>query len=345
VEETIVTETARRPQGRTDEDEEEEGEEKRVEPYSGRFAEVKKHLAAGRVSQARTLAETWIAEAPGDVLALVALGEVWEAAGEKSAAARAYGSLIDLFPGRVDLRRLAGERLERLGEAGLELAIDTYRKAVLDRPDHPTGHRLLAWALLRAGRFAEAFEALEKGIEQPYPEGRFAGFDRVLREDLGLLGAAWLHAEPARRQEVLDRLEAQDTEIDGEPSLRFVLSWETDANDVDLHVWDRQGGHAFYSQQTMASGGELYDDVTTGYGPECFAVRLTEDKAGAPYRLRVHYYRRGPMGYGMGTVQVVRSDGKGGLSVEPRPFVVMADDAMVDLGSAGERKAGGKPGR
>ena len=62
----------------------------------------------------------------------------------------------------------------------------------------------------------------------------------------------------------------------------------------------------------------------------------------APYRLQVHYYRRGPMGYGMGTVQVIAHDGKGGLSVEPRPFVVMADDAMVDLGRAAERKASGK---
>ena len=46
-------------------------------------------------------------------------------------------------------------------------------------------------------------------------------------------------------------------------------------------------------------------------------------KGAAPYKLRVHYYRRGPMGYGMGTVQVVGHDGKGGITVEPRPFVVM----------------------
>lgn len=106
-----------------------EPEESHAAPYSGRFAEVMAHLAAGRTSQARTLAEAWHAEAPGDVLALLALGEVWEKAGETAAAARAYGSLIDLFPSRADLRRLAGERLERLGETGLELAIDTYRKA------------------------------------------------------------------------------------------------------------------------------------------------------------------------------------------------------------------------
>jgi hypothetical protein len=313
--------------------------ERQAAPYTGRFAEVKQHLAAGRTARARALAEAWNAEAPGDVLALLALGEAWEAAGEPAAAARAYGSLIDLFPSRADMRRLAGERLERLNEHGLELAIDTYRKAVLERPDHPSGHRLLAWALLRAGQFEAAFEALEKGIEQKYPGGRFAGVDRVLTDDLGLLAAAWLRAEPARRGEVLDRLQAHDARIDGEPSLRFVLTWETDANDVDLHVYDRQGGHAYYEQKTLPSGGELYADVTTGYGPECFTVKAPPTREAAPYRLAAHYYRRGPMGYGMGTVQIVRSDGRGGLAVEPRPFVVMADDAMVDLGSVREGKA------
>jgi tetratricopeptide (TPR) repeat protein len=325
VEEIII---ADEPRQRRDED-----KEKRVQPYSGRFAQVKDLLDAGRVAAARAMAESWSAEEPGDVLALIALGEAWEAAGETASAARAYGSLIDLFPRRVDLRRLAGERLERLGDTGIELAIDTYRKAALERPDHPSGHRLLAWALLRAGRFEEAFAALEAGIEQKYPGGRFAGADRVLREDLGLLAAALLHAEPARREEVLDRLEAHGARLESEPSLRFVLTWETDANDVDLHVHDRKGAHAYYSEKTLPSGGELYADVTTGYGPECFTVAGPEKREAAPYRLQVHYYSRGPMGYGMGTVQVVTHDGEGGLAVEPRPFVVMTDGAMVEIGS------------
>ncbi len=72
--------------------------------------------------------------------------------------------------------------------------------------------------------------------------------------------------------------------------------------------------------------------MTTGYGPECFNVPAPERRPAAPYRLAAHYYRRGPMGYGMGTVQVVAHDGKGGIAIEPRPFVVMADDAMIDLG-------------
>ena len=305
---------------------------------------MKAHLAAGRVAQARETAEAWSAESPGDVLALLALGEAWEASGERTAAARAYGSLIDLFPGRADLRRLAGERLERLGKEGLDLAIDTYRKAVLDRPDHPSGHRLLAWALLRAGRYGEAFAALEEGIEQRYPGGRFLGVDRVLREDLGLVGAAWLRAEPGKREQVLDRLRTHQAHLETAPSVRFVLTWETDANDVDLHVWDRHKDHAFYQQKTLPSGGELYADVTTGYGPECFTIPAPESRDAAPYRLAAHYYSRGPMGYGMGTLQIVRHDGKGGLTVEPRPFVVMADRAMVDLGVVGE-KGGVKSGK
>jgi tetratricopeptide (TPR) repeat protein len=312
---------------------EDEEERKHAAPYNGHFAEVMDHLAAGRVSRARTVAEGWIEKSPGDVLALLALGEVWETAGEKDAAARAYGSLIDLFPSRADMRRLAGERLERLGKAGLELAIDTYQKAVLDRPDHATGHRLLAWVLLRAGRFADAFAALEKGLEQEYPQGRFAGLDQVMKEDLGLLASAWLRAEPDKRQDVLDRLHAQGAQLASEPSLRFVLSWETDANDVDLHVYDRRGGHAYYGDHELPSGGQLYADVTTGYGPECFAVTEPPDRDAAPYKLAVHYYRRGPMGYGMGIVHVVGHDGKGDLTVDARPFVVMTDDAMVDVGS------------
>ena len=294
---------------------------------------MKENLAAGRVSKARAVAEAWNTEAPGDVLALIALGEAWEAGGDPVGAARAYGSIIDLFPTRADLRRLAGERLERLGQNGLALAIDTYRKAVAERPDHPSGHRLLAWALLRAGRFGDAFGALETGIDQKYPDGRFAGVDRVLREDLGLLAAAWLRAEPGRREEVLDRLRSHEAELEDQPSVRFVLTWETDANDVDLHVCDRNGDHAFYAKKTLPSGGQLYADVTTGYGPECFTVRDPATRDAAPYRLGVHYYSRGPMGYGMGTVQVVRHDGKGTLTVEPRPFVVMTDAAMVKLGT------------
>ncbi|MCA9779239.1 MAG: hypothetical protein KC800_21065, partial [Candidatus Eremiobacteraeota bacterium] len=82
------------------------------------------------------------------------------------------------------------------------------------------------------------------------------------------------------------------------------------------------------------SGGELYGDVTTGYGPECFAI---EGKPNAyPYELEIHYYSRGPMGYGMGQLEVLEHDGEGHLTFEERPYVVMEDGAYVKLGTVAD---------
>ena len=114
------------------------------------------------------------------------------------------------------------------------------------------------------------------------------------------------------------------------PSLSFVLSWQTDANDVDLHVYDGRGGRAWYKSRELPSGGELIADVTNGYGPECFHIGGAPE--GFPYRAHVHYYARGPMGYGMGRVQRIEHDGRGGLRFEDRPFIIMNDRTTVDLG-------------
>ena len=304
-----------------------------AEPYSGRFKTVMDLVGAGGARTAIDIAYAWHREAPGDVMALVALGEALEGGRETAAAARVYGSIVDLFPARADLRRFAGRRLERLGAAGIDEAIDTFTKAEEERPDHPEGHRLVAFARLRQGDFAGAFAAAERGRTQSYPSGRFRGVAQILREDLGLIAAAWIKAEPARREDILARLDEVGGRREDEPSLRFVLSWETDANDVDFHIHDAHGGHAYYRQPTLPSGGELYADVTTGYGPECFTIRLPRESRSEMYRLEAHYFSRGPMGYGMGKLEIIDHDGKGGLTFTERPFVVMADGAYVDLGT------------
>jgi hypothetical protein len=47
--------------------------------------------------------------------------------------------------------------------------------------------------------------------------------------------------------------------------------------------------------------------------------------------MQAHYFARGPMGYGMGKLQVVQHDGQGGLAFEEHPFVIMKDKAFVEL--------------
>jgi hypothetical protein len=307
-----------------------EGPQKGPAPYTGKFKDVMDAL--GQDSQkGLALALGWHEEQPGDLLALVALGEALEKTGDMATAARAYGSIIDLFPARADLRRFAGVRLERLS-VGLELATDSFAKAAEQRADHPASHRLLAFALVRAGKYEKAFEAISKGVLQNYPNGRFLGVTQILLEDAGLIAAAWMKAEPSRKQEIQQRLGTIGGSTENTASLRFVLNWETDANDVDFHIYDSKGGHAFYSQKQLPSGGELYADVTTGYGPECFTIRLPKGKRAGPYTLQAHYYSIGPMGAGMGKLEIIEHDGNGGLTFEERPYVVMVNSAFVDLG-------------
>ena len=295
--------------------------------YTGRFLTVMQHLRAGRRDAALADALAWQTSAPTELAAIVALGEALEARGAVGLAARAYGSIIDLWPGQAELVRYAAERLDRVGAAGRPLALDAYRRALADRPDHVTTYRLLAWALVRAGRFDEATVQLERAIGR----ARRDSVRALLRDELGVVAAAWVRAEPARRAALAARLARRGAAIADRPSLRLVLSWETDANDVDLHVRDRAGDHAWYSQRALASGGRLADDLTDGYGPEVFTI--VGAPRGGPYRVQVHYYNRGAMGLGLGTLQIVRHDGDGQVTVDDRPFVIMNDGAYADLGT------------
>jgi tetratricopeptide (TPR) repeat protein len=260
-----------------------------VEPYSGRFAEVMRLVVAGDASRAEREALAWRDAEPLETLALVALGEALEAAGKRDLAARAYGSLIDLYPARADFRRFAAGRLERLGRGAFWLSEDSYRKALEQRPDHVTSHQLLAYSLLRQERVEEAFTVLETLAQ------RYGIQSRELREDVRLVAAVLARRKPDSPRP-LALLKSLGLELPRGPTARVLLTWETDANDVDLHVIDRHGEHAYYERLALSDGGSLLGDVTNGYGPEEFL--LAPRLASAPYELFVNYYASGPMGFG-----------------------------------------------
>ena len=227
------------------------------------------------------------------------------------------------------MRRFAGGLLEAVGQH--QLASDSYARAVRQRPDHPSGHRMLAFSLLRRGQHRRAFSALAAGLRRRYPDDRFEGVKPVLREDLALVAAAWIARQPDQRAEVLERLGRFKLRPAARPSLRLVLSWETDASDMDLHVVDRSGARINGEKWTSDDErGFLHNDVTTGYGPE--RLNLRGRLRTRTHRLRVHAFSRGSMGHALGKVQIVRHDGRGGVRFEERPFVVMKDKATVDVG-------------
>ncbi|MCH9680809.1 MAG: hypothetical protein K0V04_05185, partial [Deltaproteobacteria bacterium] len=201
---------------------------------TGRLREIDEAIAAGRLRAASRAARMWRASSPTNVLALVALGRVARAQGRTELAARAYGSILDLFPSQAPMLRFAAAQLEELDHPAWLLAIDAYRRARSQRPDQPSGHRHLGFALLRIGQPREAFEVIAEGLAIDYPPDRFPGAAEVLRGDLGIIAAAWRRATPTDAPSIRRRLEALGATLAEEPSIRFVLSWESDANDVDL---------------------------------------------------------------------------------------------------------------
>jgi uncharacterized protein YfaP (DUF2135 family) len=94
--------------------------------------------------------------------------------------------------------------------------------------------------------------------------------------------------------------------------LRVTLAWETDANDVDLHVVDPSGEECFYSTSRHRSGLTLYEDITQGLGPE--VIRTGELDRGT-YHIGVRYFAAGPMGISRGLVIVMRNDDQ--LEIHP----------------------------
>ncbi|MBL4688152.1 MAG: hypothetical protein JKY37_26415 [Nannocystaceae bacterium] len=291
---------------------------------SGRFAGLQRLVADGHSARARTEAWAWATTEPDNALALVALGEMLELDARPELAARVYGSLIDLHPHRADMRRAAGARLEALGERWRGLALDTYRKAVAQRPDQINGHRLLAWALVKAGEHEQAFDVLTTALQTPIPAGRFNGVKALLRGDRRLVAAAWLTADEDREggapgSTARVRLRAAGVRPATTASLRLVADWETDATDVDLLV------------EPMGPGtGRRHADVRTGFGPEAWISR--DHRRPAAVTARVRYFDRGAMGYAMGTVSAVSHDGNGHLTFTDRPFVLMEAVGSVELG-------------
>ena len=302
--------------------------------YEGNFLTVMNLLAAWDAKQnALDVASRWRHAQPGDVMALVALGEALEANGRGEQAARAYGSIVDLYPGRADMRRLAAALLERLGDQHNWLVLDSYSRAIEQRYDDPAGHRLYAFALLRAGYYQESFEALVDGLAWARVEPKTRALEPVLLADLGLVAAAWIRRWPDQEGYVREALRVHEAELATAPSLRFVLSWDSEQADLDLHVRDGLGWHAFYRDKKMDSGGRLSDDMDAGYGLEAFVI---DGAATAfPYRLEVGYYARGAA-HGTGKLEIVEHDGKGQLFFDQRPFVVLKQRAYVDLGLVSE---------
>jgi tetratricopeptide (TPR) repeat protein len=270
----------------------------------------------------RRLALHWQPYDPENPQVYEVLGIADEHLGKTTEAARADASLIEIAPGKTELLQRAGLLLLRTHHANLAEA--PLRRALELRPDRVNSYRHLALLLWQDGRVDEAARVLESATRQQFPVW-YGSVQRVLREELGYLYRAIGRKEPARRAEIEARAREYDVDLDRRDALRITLAWETDANDVDLHVVDPDGEECFYQHKKNDSGLELYEDITQGLGPE---VIRTEELQQGTYHVGVNYFSAGPMGVSRGIVVILRGDD---VQIVPFRLVDGSNQAMRHL--------------
>ena len=78
----------------------------------------------------------------------------------------------------------------------------------------------------------------------------------------------------------------------------FVLRWDTDRTDIDLHSSDGDGGHIYFGRRTVGPGNLDRDDLS-GFGPEVISYRETDDNVyvNGTFDVDVVYYSGSRAGY------------------------------------------------
>ena len=288
------------------------------------YNQLSESLAAlGEWNALRSVALRWQPYDPENPQVYEVLGMADAKLGRDAEAARAYASLIEVAPGKTELLQRAGLLLLQIGRA--RLAEAPLRRALELRPDRANAYRSLALLLWRDGRIEEAARVLESATEQSFP-GWYGNVQRIIREELGYVYRAWLRKDESRRREIEQRAREHQVDLGRNDALRITLVWETDANDVDLHVVDPDGEEVYYSHKNSRSGLELYEDITQGLGPEVIRTRSVDR---GTYHIGVRYFAAGPMGISRGLVGVMRND-----EVEILPFrLVQGGEAIRYVGA------------
>jgi hypothetical protein len=222
--------------------------------------------------------------------------------GRRDEAERALGSLVEVADGKPELLQRAGLLLLRVNAA--RLAETPLRRALAQRPDRVNGYRHLALMLWEDGREEDAARVLEDATRRTFPDW-YRDARRVVNEELGYVLRAWMAKEPRKAAQI--RGEAAEFHVDlaRRDAFRVTLAWDTDGNDVDLHVVDSAGEEVYYAHQQSEQKLELYQDITQGFGPE--VVRAPRLVPGT-YHVGVTYFSAGPMGVSRGVMVVLRSD-------------------------------------
>jgi hypothetical protein len=221
-------------------------------------------------------------------------GDYLLGAGERELGLRVLSNLLELGLDDAALMRMYAWRLQQAGE--LDLAVSVFERVLRDREDEPQSHRDLALALgerwRRDGDPADAVRAMALLYEvvvrawERFPEIELIALMELNRLVYLVRKAGDTGGEGGGRVEVpgdIDKRLLRNLPLD----VRISMSWDADLTDVDLHVFEPGGEHAYYGHNRTTMGGLVSRDFRDGYGPEEYVLRRAMP---GTYTIKAHYY-------------------------------------------------------
>lgn len=200
-------------------------------------------------------------------------------------AVRALSTVLERAPGDDELARLIGYRIAGWGEASI--AAELLFAVLLRRPFEPQSWRDFAGAVAQ-NRPGLAVLAYEIALRGAWPS-QYKGMAIVAKEEYAafafdLLGAAPNHPLAG----LLKQRIAEHKLIEPPGEMRITATWNTNQTDIDLHVTTPLGEVCNYTHKKLSDGsGELYADLTGGYGPERFVAYKPMK---GTWKVEVHFY-------------------------------------------------------
>jgi uncharacterized protein YfaP (DUF2135 family) len=273
-----------------------------------RFELVRALMRAGKLQEALAAARAWREKDAYNLVVVRLLGDIHSELGDTGKALRAYSAVVELLPEDLGAQRALAGVLKQSGN--LDAAYQRLAAAARLKSDDMRIAFELADAAHRLGRLDEArarFEAISSA-DGASMAIRYPARQRLAQIYAEMRRSAVAAGQSAAAGELDQSIAALDIKGGVQNDIKIYLTWDTDRSDVDLWVTNPAGEKIFYSHKKGKFGDALYDDVTTGYGPESFTAPRARP---GTYVVQVNYYAAGRSNFAeaRGEVVVILDEG------------------------------------
>lgn len=292
------------------------------------FALTRALMASGDLVSAHAEAASWREHDAYNLVVVRLLGDIETEQGDSARARRTYSAIVELLPRDVQARRALATVLKQAGDlqgarqqllAALEIEDDRHTSFELGDVEYRLG---LAEAKARFQAIADASDVPEA---MRYPaRQRLAQIATRERRD------AVAHGDGPRVQQLSHEIEKLGIHGGVENDIKVFLSWDTDRTDIDLWVTTPSGEAVNYQHRVGRGDEQLFDDVTTGYGPESFTAKHAENGV---YSVSVDYFgaRPGAFKEARGEVIVILNEGRPNETRKSFPYRLFEEKDRVTV--------------